>query len=183
MTMAERIDSILVGKKMSRRQLALKAGIPPSSLQSAMERNRTLSIEMQEKIAKALELPVYEILGDAEQYLYVEAEVGSVQRYINAGYRFSSEEQLLILLFNQLNPSGKQEAINRIGELAYVPHYNCNGISGIEGIEPILPTSDIIHSSLLAHRIPLSSTSEDQDISPEGNAPTSKPTEGPQEGE
>ena len=49
MTMTEKIDSIIQSKKMSRRQLAIKAGIPPSSLQSAMERGKNLSLEMLEK--------------------------------------------------------------------------------------------------------------------------------------
>lgn len=57
MTVVERIDSVIQARKLSRRQLAIKAGIPPSSLQSAMERGRNISFEMIEKIAAALELP------------------------------------------------------------------------------------------------------------------------------
>jgi lambda repressor-like predicted transcriptional regulator len=38
MTVAQKIDNILKSKGMSRRQLAIKAKIAPSSLQSAMER-------------------------------------------------------------------------------------------------------------------------------------------------
>ena len=52
------IDKILSERKMSRRKLALKAGIPPSTLQSALARKNTLSIEMMQKIADALEIPI-----------------------------------------------------------------------------------------------------------------------------
>ena len=38
MTIAEKIDSILQERHISRRKIAQKAGIPPSSFQSAMER-------------------------------------------------------------------------------------------------------------------------------------------------
>ena len=46
MTPCERIDNILKSRNMSRRKLAIQAGIAPSSLQSAMERNGTLSLDM-----------------------------------------------------------------------------------------------------------------------------------------
>lgn len=63
MTVVERIDSIIQARKLSRRQLAIKAGIPPSSLQSAMERGRNISFEMIEKIAAALNISVGDLLG------------------------------------------------------------------------------------------------------------------------
>ena len=67
MTMTEKIDSIIQSKKMSRRQLAIKAGIPPSSLQSAMERGKNLSLEMLEKIASALNVDMIELLPFSEE--------------------------------------------------------------------------------------------------------------------
>ena len=63
MTVVERIDSIIQARKLSRRKLAIKAGIPPSSLQSAMERGRNISFEMIEKIAAALNVSTGDLLG------------------------------------------------------------------------------------------------------------------------
>lgn len=54
MTIAETIDNLLAKQNMSRRQLAIKAGIPPSTLQSAMARNKDFSLDMLLKIANAL---------------------------------------------------------------------------------------------------------------------------------
>lgn len=47
----ERIDSWLNENHMSRRQLAIKAGIPPSTFQSAMERRNKMSDRMLRAIA------------------------------------------------------------------------------------------------------------------------------------
>lgn len=63
MSIAERIDTIIKKRGISRRKLALTAGISPSTLQSAMERNKGMSVEMVEKIAAALELSVSELVG------------------------------------------------------------------------------------------------------------------------
>ena len=52
------IDAILQQKNMSRRQLAKAASIPPSSLQSAMERGKNISADMLQKIANALQVPI-----------------------------------------------------------------------------------------------------------------------------
>ena len=54
MTSVEKINAILKTKHMSRRQLAKKAGLPPSTLQSAISRGRIDNPEMLMKIALAL---------------------------------------------------------------------------------------------------------------------------------
>ena len=61
MTPCERIDNILKSRNMSRRKLAIQAGIAPSSLQSAMERNGTLSLDML--------FPISDILNVSVQFL------------------------------------------------------------------------------------------------------------------
>lgn len=63
MTPAERIDSILKERNLSRRQVAIKAKIPPSSFQSAMERNKNLSIDMLQKISDALNVSIFDLMG------------------------------------------------------------------------------------------------------------------------
>lgn len=68
MTICERIDAELKKRNLSRRQLAVRAGIPPSSLQSAMQRNGNLSIDMVLKIAGALGITYSRlVLGDEKE--------------------------------------------------------------------------------------------------------------------
>lgn len=67
MTTAERIDEHIKDVGLSRREFALMASIPPSSLQSAIERNKGVSLDMLCKITKALNSRLYEILGDKER--------------------------------------------------------------------------------------------------------------------
>lgn len=61
MTVCEMIDAILKEKNMSRRQLAIAAGIPPSSLQSALSRNNGLSLDMLLPISDVLDIDVPEL--------------------------------------------------------------------------------------------------------------------------
>lgn len=63
MTMTERIDYVAKSKGLSRRQLAIKAGIAPSSLQSAMQRGKNFSSDMLEALASALEVPTAYLIG------------------------------------------------------------------------------------------------------------------------
>ena len=58
MSLTERIDNLLEERKISRRQLAIMAHIPPSSLQSAMSRGKNMTVEMLQAIAEALDVPV-----------------------------------------------------------------------------------------------------------------------------
>lgn len=44
--------------KLSRRKLAIQAGISPSTFQSAMQKDTSFTIDMLEKIANALQIPV-----------------------------------------------------------------------------------------------------------------------------
>lgn len=63
MTPTERIDALLAARGMSRRQLAVAAGIPTSSFQSAMARGRNLTVEVLQAVAKALDVSPAYLLG------------------------------------------------------------------------------------------------------------------------
>lgn len=63
LTNADRIDELLQEKDWSRRKLAKEAKIPPSTLQSAMERGEITNTELLKKIAAALNKPVIELMG------------------------------------------------------------------------------------------------------------------------
>lgn len=58
-----RIDKILSDKQISRRKLAQKIGMPPSTLQSAFEKGSNLSFERLTQIADALEIDVNWLLN------------------------------------------------------------------------------------------------------------------------
>ena len=94
MTDCERVDSILQVNGMSRRRLAIKAGIPPSSLQSAMARNGALSLDML--------VPISKVPGVSIAYLTdSENEIEQIQREINASY--SIDEAALSLGYKICN--------------------------------------------------------------------------------
>lgn len=63
MDIEKNIDNILVERGMSRRQLAKLACIPPTTLQSAMSRGSSMSMDMVQKIANALNVSVGDLLG------------------------------------------------------------------------------------------------------------------------
>lgn len=62
----ERIDNWLNENHMSRRQLAIKAGIPPSTFQSAMERRNKMSDRMLRAIAPIMGTTVDSLITSDE---------------------------------------------------------------------------------------------------------------------
>lgn len=62
MTITERIDSVIKEQGLSRRQVAIKAEIPPSTFQSAMERGN-MSFSLLTSVAEALGMSLVELLG------------------------------------------------------------------------------------------------------------------------
>ncbi len=63
MSITERIDALLTERGMSRRQLAVAAGIPTSSFQAAMARGRNMTVEVLQAVAKALDVSPAYLLG------------------------------------------------------------------------------------------------------------------------
>lgn len=70
MSFTELVDALLAEKGWSRRYLAKIADIPPSTLQSAMERGGGLTAERLQKVANALGVSVIELIG-ADQKIEV----------------------------------------------------------------------------------------------------------------
>lgn len=62
MDIYEKIDRLLDSSGISRRQLAIKACIPPSMLQTALSRKKGLSLLNIQKIANVLGVPVHQLL-------------------------------------------------------------------------------------------------------------------------
>lgn len=66
MTPADKIDAIIKERGLSRRQVAIKAQIPPSTFQSAMERKKNISTDMLKKVATVLNVSLSDLLWEGE---------------------------------------------------------------------------------------------------------------------
>ena len=88
------IDTILQHKNMSRRQLAKAASIPPSSLQSALERGKNISADMLQKIADALQVPVELIINPERILKAVQASPVFLDMLRNNFYEIDGFENL-----------------------------------------------------------------------------------------
>lgn len=103
MNTANRIDAILKERNMSRRSLALKAGIPPSSFQSAMERGGNMTLEMLGKVSAVLEVPISalyrepdfeSILDEERRGIYLDAIDRSMRKLNGAGQELLADAAL-----------------------------------------------------------------------------------------
>jgi len=92
MTPTEKIDQIIKERNISRRKLAIKAKIPPSTLQSAMERNKNLSLEMLQEIANALEVPITELLETDQKVTSMLSELKQGLDVINNLYGLDDDQ-------------------------------------------------------------------------------------------
>lgn len=148
MTTVDKINSILQDRNMSRRQLAKDAGIPPSSLQSAMERGKNISLDMLTKIAVALNVSLSDLLPSTEEAALQDwntvsdaflrkareimqpnhdlQELDAASEEAHKLFEQSSlkgKEYLLLNHFGKLNEKGRDVAIERVKELTLIPAY------------------------------------------------------------
>lgn len=102
---------------MSRRKLAERAGIPPSSLQSALSRNTGLSLDML--------IPISDVLGMSVEFLYygIEKEPEPTAEEAQAIYDGFGLDEKIRLSIGGLNDIGLQKILDRIEELLEVPKY------------------------------------------------------------
>ena len=141
-TVCERIDRLIKERTLSRRRLALQAGISPSSFQSAMQRNNGLSLDMLIPISQALNVdPVWLRTGTEKHAIYEYNKIEyETQKYLESvpNHPQKSPEQIerekqqeertkevmsLLVVFNRLNPIGRREALKRINDLTFNPAY------------------------------------------------------------
>lgn len=88
------IDAILQHKNMSRRQLAKAAAIPPSSLQSALERGKNISTDMIQKIANVLQVPVEFLINPEKILKAVQTSPAFLDMLRNNFYKIGGFENL-----------------------------------------------------------------------------------------
>lgn len=134
MTVCERIDALLQERNMSRRQLAIKAEIAPSSLQSAMQRNTTLSLDMLFPISEVLGVDV-DLLANGyrpdddipEEEKERMLEEGAQQHLAELENERLNGKQLscipIVANWDKLNTAGQREAIKRVNELMRLAEY------------------------------------------------------------
>lgn len=124
MTVCKRIDTILKERGMSRRKLALMAGIAPSSFQSAMARNRSLSLDML--------IPISDVLGVSVEYLNTGATTSpqytddELLVMYNSNFATPQKEDIytkLLSMIPKLNELGLQKVVERVEELLELPKY------------------------------------------------------------
>lgn len=149
MTICERIDEMIRDRGISRRQLALRAGIPPSTLQSAMQRNKGLSLDMLYPIAKVLGWDAASLLDEKNFWSYGDdgriwdedgnditdtcgvIPLRSVSGFFQDENTKQSKNDLkehhlskrLLNSFFELNEEGQQKAVERVEELTEIPRY------------------------------------------------------------
>ena len=142
MTMCKMIDHILKTKKMSRRKLAIKAGIPPSSFQSAMARGNALSLDMLIPVLNALGVSLDDIAfemnvskdnlfqmltSEDAKILGKPARVGLLLAGEKAGanedMQLREEMEMLLIWVVSLNREGQEKALERVQELTEIPRY------------------------------------------------------------
>ena len=127
MTIAERIDGILKEKRLSRRQLAIMAGIPTSTFQSAMQRNGQMNSDMLNKIASALDMPVFNLLYPEDETRRLASLLIGVSGTSRPVHNLVSDETVatkesenldsIIDIYYQLDESGKAALYHRALEL------------------------------------------------------------------
>lgn len=124
LTVCERIDDILKSRKMSRRQLAIQAGIPPSSLQSAMERNKGISLNMLFSISDVLGVDPRFLDPDTSSFLkpISRHKMNELQDGVDS-LHFDINFPIVKKYFERLNATGQEVALERIKELTEIPRY------------------------------------------------------------
>ena len=118
-TVCERVDRLSKEKGLSRRQLAILAKISPSTLQSAMQRNKNLSLDLLFPISDVLGVDIHEL-----QYGYPLETTELPEEMPN--YKLTDFEKCLsefFPLFLKLNRNGRKVALERIKELCEIPRY------------------------------------------------------------
>lgn len=145
MTTSERISAILKERGISRRKLAIEAGIPPSSFQSAMERGENFSIKMLMKIAVVLNVDWLELVPENERGDWIAADIikragltvtdadgnviaqGDGQPWLKVPL---TPKDRVDAAFERLSPEGQRAAAERLEELALLEKYQKKEPSG-----------------------------------------------------
>lgn len=115
MHITEKLDELLKARNMSRRQAAIKAGIPPSSFQSAMQRNGSMSVDMLQKIADVLDVSLSELLGDVGGELHqIANEIYSQERNEQTMPKGAELDERLIYMITHLDQKNTERMLDYV---------------------------------------------------------------------
>lgn len=117
MTTGNRIRTLRRKAGITQAELAQKLGIPYQSIGQWERGLRSPKYETLKKIAKALEVDIYDLLDDKEREIFVDAEASVLIHGLGKKYSFSEEEQTLVSSFNRLNQTGKKIAVSQVETL------------------------------------------------------------------
>ena len=133
MNLGEQIKEIRIKKKFTQREIADKLGVSQPSYAQYENGKRNPKLETLQKIAIALDVPIWELLGLSKQEAILLH--GNDDRN-NTGYNINDLSVLiqkdvihtsnftkLQTVFNRLNMTGQQEAIKRVEELTEIKKY------------------------------------------------------------
>lgn len=132
----DRLDKILAEKGISRRRMALQAGIPESTISAAFRRrSKKFSTENIIKISSALQIPLDELIGgEAASEIFFglvsgkrPADLPDVSSYDKALSADDQRREALLSHYDRLNDDGQQKAVERVQELTEIPRYRKNG--------------------------------------------------------
>lgn len=153
-----RLKGILRLKKMTIKQLAEKSGISVNTLYSITKRDSSrVDRLLLQQIAKALDISVYQLLGEskidgAEKDLSDSLDLGLLAIHLHKEYDLPTETALKVVddcreafsiffrkgievemepILDDLNDRGKQVALERVRELAEIPQYQSEIYQGI----------------------------------------------------
>lgn len=130
MDMYDRIEQILKERGLSRRQLAKIAGIPPTTLQSALERRKNLTVEMAISLATALNIDVNWLING---YTLDERRQAMIDYAKNRRVEVQSEKQISDGL-RLLNAEGKMKIADYIDDLIKSGKYQIQRSKALDGI-------------------------------------------------
>lgn len=126
-----RVDDLLKKCHMSRRQLAIKAGIPESTMSTAFMRKSLRFAELnKKKIADALGVNWWELAGlpveevDGQKLVRrLDLEEKLMENYEKFHGEEANRREALLSSFDTLNADGQVRAVERVQELTEVPRY------------------------------------------------------------
>ncbi len=151
-TTAERIKEALNLRGMKQSDLVEKTGIGKSSISTYISGAYEPKQRNIYKIAKALDVSEAWLMG---YDVPMERREDQYDNYIShqdnheeiCMYHVDSKESMLLNEFNKLNETGKQEAVNRVTELTYIPQYtDGKAVSIKKKKEKYIPTEEDIRS-------------------------------------
>lgn len=123
MTTGQRIKAARKNAGLTQKELGQRLGVAYQTLAQWENDLRNPKPDTLQRIAAALDVSIYMLLDDDEKELYRQAEVNFVLANVKAGYKFTTDEKLLVRLFHTLNDAGKDAAIDRVSDLTEIPRY------------------------------------------------------------